>query len=72
MFLNYFLSHQKEMKMSATIIGRVKARSGKSYEVKWDSISKEVYVAVAGWSLVGKAYSASEAMTKAEAYVYNK
>lgn len=58
--------------MSAAIIGRVKAKSGKSYEVKWNSASKEVYVSVAGWSLVGKAYSASEAMTIAEAFVYNK
>jgi hypothetical protein len=58
--------------MSATIIGRVKASSGKIYEVKWDSTSKEVYVSVAGWSFVGKATSASEAMTKAEAFVYNK
>jgi len=58
--------------MSATIIGRVKSGSGKSYEVKWDSFSKEVYVSYAGWSLVGKAYSASEAMIIAEAFVYNK
>ncbi len=58
--------------MAANIIGRVKAPSGKSYEVKWDSVSKDVYVSVAGWSFVGKANSASEAMTQAEAFVYNK
>jgi hypothetical protein len=58
--------------MPSTIIGRVKSGSGKSYEVKWDSFAKEVYVSYAGWTLVGKAYSASEAMTMAEAFVYNK
>lgn len=58
--------------MSATIIGRVKSNSGKNYEVKWDSMRKEVYVSYAGWSFVGKASSANEAMNKAEAYVYNK
>lgn len=58
--------------MSAQIIGSVKSGSGKSYEVKWDSLSKEVYVAWGGWTSVGKAYSASEAMNKAEAYLYNK
>ncbi len=58
--------------MSAKVIGRVKSGSNKSYEVKWDSVSKDAYVSYAGWSSVGKAYSASEAMNKAEAYLYNK
>lgn len=58
--------------MAAIIIGRVKSGSGKSYEVKWDSSSKDVYVSWAGWSLVGKASSAGEAMQKAEAWLYNK
>lgn len=58
--------------MSAQIIGRVKSGSGKSYEVKWDSVSKEAYVSYAGWTYLGKAYSASEAMNKAEAYLYDK
>jgi len=58
--------------MSAQIIGRVKSGSGKSYEVKWDSASKEAYVSYAGWTSLGKAYSASEAMNKAEAFLYNK
>ena len=53
--------------MSATVIGRVKSGSHKSYEVKWDSASKDAYVSYAGWTSVGKAYSASEAMNKAEA-----
>jgi len=58
--------------MAATVIGRVKSGSRKSYEVKWDQSSRDVYVAYAGWSHVGKASSANEAMNKAEAYLYNK
>ena len=58
--------------MAATVIGRVKSGSGKSYEVKWDQSSRDVYVAYAGWSNAGKASSANEAMNKAEAYLYNK
>jgi hypothetical protein len=58
--------------MSAQIIGRVKSSKGHSYEVKWDSFSHDVYVSYAGWTNVGKAYSASEAMNKSEAYLYNK
>ncbi len=58
--------------MAATVIGRVKSGSGKSYEVKWGQSSRDVYVAYAGWSHVGKASSANEAMNKAEAYLYNK
>jgi hypothetical protein len=56
----------------STVIGRVKSGSGKSIEVKWSETSKEVYVAYAGWSYVGKASSAAEAMRKAEAWLYNK
>jgi hypothetical protein len=48
------------------------AKTQKSVEVKWDPASKEVYVAYAGWSYVGKADSASHAMNKAEAWLYNK
>lgn len=58
--------------MPATVIGRVKSGSGKSYEVKWDSASHEVYVSYSGWALVGKAFSAGDAMRKAEAWLYNK
>ena len=58
--------------MSATVIGRVNSGSGKSYEVKWDQGDKNVYVSYAGWSKVGQAYSAGEAMQKAEAWLYNK
>ena len=58
--------------MAATVIGRVKSSKGKSYEVKWDSYSKDTYVSWGGWSSVGKASSAREAMNKAEAWLYNK
>jgi len=58
--------------MAATVIGRVKSGSSKSYEVKWDSSSKDVYVSYAGWSHVGKASSSGDAMKKAEAWLYNK
>lgn len=58
--------------MSAKVIGKVKSPGGKSYEVKWDPASKDVYVSYAGWSACGKASSATEAMIKAEAYIYNK
>lgn len=53
-------------------IGRVKSGSGKSISVSWDPYSHEVYVAWAGWTLVGKAGSAAAAMRKAEAWLYDK
>jgi hypothetical protein len=58
--------------MGATIIGRVKSGGGKTYEVKWDQTGKDVYVSWGGWSHIGKANSANEAMVKAEAWLYNK
>jgi hypothetical protein len=58
--------------LSAIVIGTVKSGSGKTYEVKWDQMSKDVYVSYAGWAHVGKASSANEAMNKAEAWLYNK
>ena len=58
--------------MAAEIIGRVKSGKGKSYEVKWDTVSRDVYVSYAGWTHCGKASSAGEAMRKGEAYVYNE
>ena len=58
--------------MSAIVIGTVKSGKGKSYEVKWDKAGREVYVAYAGWTRVGKADSAGEAMTKAEAWLHDK
>ena len=58
--------------MAATVIGREKSGTGKSYEVKWDQSSRDVYVSYAGWTHVGKASSAREAMNKTEAWLYNK
>ncbi len=51
---------------SAVIIGSVTSpRNGKRYDVKWNSYSKDAYVAYAGWALVGNAASAEEALAKA-------
>ncbi len=59
--------------MAAEKIGRVNAgKSGKSYEVKWDAATRDVYVGYAGWSHAGKASGAGEAMRRAEAYLYDK
>jgi len=58
--------------MAAIVIGRVKSGKGKSYEVKWNQSDRNVYVSWGGWSKVGKASSANEAMNKAEAWLYNK
>ena len=58
--------------MSAQIIGKVKSGKGSCYEVKWDPVTKEVYVGYAGWTHIGKASSAGEAMNKAEGFLYNK
>jgi len=60
------------MAYSEQNLGRVKAPSGKTFEVKWNSGDKKIYVKVAGWSYAGMAYSSSEAMQKAEAFVYKK
>jgi hypothetical protein len=58
--------------MAAEKIGSVKSGSKKSFGVKWDKSNKKVYVSYAGWTSVGTASSASQAMTKAEAWLYNK
>ncbi len=59
--------------MSAEKIGSVKSgKSQKSFDVKWDQSNRDVYVSWAGWTNVGKASSAREAMNKAEAYLYSK
>ena len=55
--------------MAATVLGYVKAPSGKKFEVKWDASTHELYVQ---GRHIGKAYSPTEAMQKAEASVYNK
>lgn len=59
--------------MASEKIGSVKSgKSLKSFDVKWDPSSRDVYVSWAGWTSVGKASSAREAMNKAEAYLYDK
>lgn len=59
--------------MSAQVIGHARARSGKEYEVKWDSSSGEVYVSYAGWSKCReKAKTASQAVDIAEVYLRDK
>lgn len=59
--------------MSSQQIGRVTSgRTKKSYDVRWDSATKEVYVSYSGGSRCGKANSAGEAMNVAEAFLYDK
>lgn len=59
--------------MASQQIGTVKAgKSRKTYSVYWDSYDKTVYVDYAGKTNVGKANSASEAMNRAEAWLYDK
>ena len=60
------------MSVAAEIIGAVTSAGGKRCEVKWDPRSGDVYVSYAGWAHCGKASSASEAMRRAEAWLYNK
>jgi hypothetical protein len=55
--------------MAAIVLGHVNTPSGKKYEVKWDASTHDIYVQ---GRHVGKAYSPTEAMQKAEASVYNK
>jgi len=58
--------------MAAQKLGSVKSGSGKQYQVKWDSVSRETYVSWGGWTSCGKASSAGDAMRKAEAWLYSK
>ena len=59
--------------MASEKIGSVKSGlKRKSFDVKWDPSNKDVYVSWSGWTGVGKANSAREAMNKAEAYLHNK
>jgi len=56
--------------MSAVVIGSVTSPSnGKKYDVKWNSSGKDAYVSYAGWSLIGNASSASEALSKAVSWL---
>ena len=58
--------------MGPPAIGRVRSPSGKSFEVAWRPSDRKVYVSWAGWTYIGEASSASDAMHKAEAWLYNK
>ena len=58
--------------MSASVIGSVKSGKGKSYDVKWDKSSRDVYVSYAGWSRAVEASSAGDAMDVAEAWLHDK
>jgi len=66
------MSPTKDREMSAQNIGTIKSGKNKTYQVKWDSISHEVYVSYAGWTCCGKATTAGDAMRRAEAFVYDK
>lgn len=64
--------------MAAKVIGSVTGFEGKSYEVKWDQASRDVYVFdppharsswFTKWAHIGRAFSADEALTTAERWV---
>ena len=58
--------------MASIEIGRVKSGKGKNYVVKWNQTNREIYISWGGWTYVGKASTANEAMKKTEAWLYNK
>lgn len=58
--------------MGSPTIGRVRSASGKPFEVAWSPSDRKVYVSWAGWTYVGEASSAGDAMRKAEAWLYDK
>jgi hypothetical protein len=68
------LRNRRPMSISEQHLGRVKSgrTPGKTYEVKWSPGDQCVYVRVSGWTYVGKASSAGDAMRKAEAYAYDR
>jgi len=56
--------------MATIKLERVKSlKSGRTFEVKWDPASHDLYV---DGNHIGKAMTATEAMQKAEAWAYNK
>jgi hypothetical protein len=56
--------------MAAEIIGEVVSPKGKIFKVKWDSDSKEIFMAIENeWSKIGEDESADEAMKRAEGMV---
>jgi hypothetical protein len=59
--------------MASTKLGSIKGgKTGKSFDIYWDQSDRSVYVDCYGKTYIGTAYSASEAMTKAEAWLYAK
>ena len=58
-----------EVELSVKTIGNVKLPSGKSYRVKWDASSHHLYV---GGYHAAKAPNLSEAMQKAEAFIFKR
>jgi hypothetical protein len=60
------------MMSRAPTIGYIRSGGGKQVEVAWSSEDQRVFVAWAGWTLIGKASSAGDAMRRAEAWLYNK
>jgi hypothetical protein len=59
--------------MALTKLGSLKGgKTRKSFDVYWNQSDRIVYVDWGGRTDIGKANSASEAMVKAEAWLYNK
>lgn len=58
--------------MSAQELGWTKSGRGKSFKVKWNPQDRNVYVSYAGWTKVGQASSAGDAMRRAEAWLASK
>ncbi len=49
--------------MSAEVVGKVKSPNNhKTYDVKWNSYSKETYVSYAGSTYIGKAKDVQQAI----------
>ena len=65
-------SGRRSFTMSAQVIGTVRSDSNKTYEVKWDHVTHEVYISYSSWSHVGKAANAGDAMRLAEAWLHDK
>jgi type IV secretory pathway TrbF-like protein len=66
------MQNERRASVGAKNIGSVVSPSGKSYDVKWDERSKDTYVSYAGWTSIGTADSAGDAMRIAEAWLHDK
>ena len=53
----------------ATVVGSVESESGNRYEVRWDQMTREVYVFRERLVFVGMAVSVGEAVGKVRAWV---